>query len=75
MIDGFVGVQARVMICVLGCVWICVADDGDVELIEDVRLRDEGCGVVSGADDANAHGAVNLGEKLVVDHGSVKGEG
>ena len=71
--DGFVGVQARVMICILGCVWICVADDGYVELIDDARLRDEGCGVVSGADDADAHGAVNLGEELVVDHGGFPG--
>ena len=57
------------IISILGCVRVCIADDGYVELIDDARLCDEGCGVVSGADDANAHGAVNLGEELVVDHG------
>ena len=61
------------VICILGCVRVCVADDGDVELIDDARLCDEGCGVVSGADDADAHGAVNLGEELVVDHGGFPG--
>lgn len=61
------------MICILGCVRVCVADDGYVELIDDARLRDEGCGVVSGADDADAYGAVNLGEELVVDHGGFPG--
>ena len=67
--DGFAGVQAGVMICILSCVRVCVADDGYVELIDDARLCDEGCGIMSSADDANAYGAVNLGEELVVDHG------
>ena len=67
--DRFVGVQAGVMVCILGCVWICVADDGYVELIDYARLCDEGCGVLSGAYDANAYGAVNLGKELVIDHG------
>ena len=67
--DRFVGVETRAIISVLGCVWICIADDGYVELIDDARLCDEGCGVMPGAYDANAYGAVNLGEELVIDHG------